>query len=83
MQFCQGRLRCLNFRRTQSGLLRQLCAVQTRYHLPLELMYTAVPLIMVLVLFWYRWLAIGVAINVAILIALLWAHWPPASQVGS
>jgi len=27
--------------------------IQTRYHLPLELMYTAVPLIMVLVLFWY------------------------------
>ena len=27
--------------------------VQTRYHLPLELMYTAVPIIMVLVLFWY------------------------------
>lgn len=27
--------------------------IQTRYHLPLELMYTAVPLIMVMVLFYY------------------------------
>ncbi|WP_369374294.1 cytochrome c oxidase subunit II [Promicromonospora sp. Populi] len=27
--------------------------IQTRFHLPLELMYTAVPIIMVLVLFWY------------------------------
>ncbi|MGO1242428.1 MAG: cytochrome c oxidase subunit II, partial [Cellulosimicrobium funkei] len=27
--------------------------VQTRYHLPLEIMYTAVPILMVLVLFFY------------------------------
>lgn len=27
--------------------------VQTRYHLPLEIMYTAVPIVMVLVLFYY------------------------------
>ena len=31
----------------------QQLPVQTRYHLPLEVMYTAVPIIMVLVLFWY------------------------------
>lgn len=33
--------------------------------------------------FWYRGLIVGAAIDVAILIALWWLHWPPTSAVGS
>lgn len=39
--------------------------------------------LLLLALFWNRGLIVGAAIDLAILIALLWAHWPPASRVGS
>lgn len=39
--------------------------------------------LLVLGLLWNRGLVVGIAVDVAILIALLWAHWPSASQVGS
>jgi hypothetical protein len=38
--------------------------------------------IVLFVLFWHRWLWIGLLLNAAILVALLWASWPPASTIG-
>ncbi|MFC1997040.1 hypothetical protein ACFLXI_05465 [Chloroflexota bacterium] len=36
-----------------------------------------------LVLFWHAWLPVGVLIDIAILVALIWADWPPADMIGS
>ena len=44
---------------------------------------SSVASLLLMALFWYRGLVVGAAIDTAILIALLVAHWPPASQVGS
>jgi hypothetical protein len=33
-------------------------------------------------LFWHRWLWIGTLLNAAIIVALVWASWPPASALG-
>jgi hypothetical protein len=38
---------------------------------------------LLLVLFWHRWLPVGVVINIGILVALLWAQWPPEALIGS
>ncbi len=38
--------------------------------------------IVLFVLYWHRWLWIGLLLNAAILVALLWASWPPASTIG-
>ena len=40
-------------------------------------------LILLLVLFWHPWLIVGVLIDVATLVALLWANWPSAELIGS
>lgn len=34
----------------------------------------------VMVIFWHRWLAFGVSIDLVILAALLWLGWPPGSR---
>ena len=34
-------------------------------------------------LYWHPYLALGVGLNVAILVALLWANWPTQEMVGS
>lgn len=39
--------------------------------------------LVLLILFWHPWLPVGVLIDIAILIALLWAKWPPISLIGS
>ncbi len=39
--------------------------------------------LLLLILFWHPWLPIGVLINVAVLVTLLWAKWPPQTLVGS
>jgi hypothetical protein len=39
--------------------------------------------LLLLILFWHTWLFVGVLIDVAILIALLWANWPSAELIGS
>jgi hypothetical protein len=44
---------------------------------------SALDSLLLLVLFWHPLLAVGVLLNVAILIALLWAKWPPAELMGS
>jgi len=36
-----------------------------------------------LIIFWHPWLPVGVLIDVGVLIALLWAKWPPAAMIGS
>lgn len=33
-------------------------------------------------LYWHIWLWIGVLLNAAVLVALLWANWPPESTIG-
>ena len=38
--------------------------------------------LILLILFWHPWLPVGVLIDVGILIALLWAKWPPADLMG-
>jgi len=35
------------------------------------------------VLFWHRYFIVAPLLDVAILVALLWAHWPPEPLVGS
>ncbi len=39
--------------------------------------------LLLLILFWHPWLPVGVLIDIGILIALLWAKWPPISLIGS
>ena len=36
-----------------------------------------------LILFWHPWLPVGVLIDIAILIALILAKWPPANLISS
>ena len=38
---------------------------------------------LLLILFWHRWLPLGVLINIGTLIALLWVKWPPPGLFGS
>jgi hypothetical protein len=44
---------------------------------------SALDSLLLLILSWHRLLEVGVLLNVAILVALLWARWPPAELVGS
>src|SRR5918998_647004 len=44
---------------------------------------SALDSLLLLILFWHRLFEVGVLLNVAILVALLWAGWPPADLVGS
>jgi len=39
--------------------------------------------LVLLILFWHPWLPVGVLIDIGILIALLWAKWPPVDMIGS
>jgi hypothetical protein len=39
--------------------------------------------LLLLILFWHPWLPVGVLIDVAILLSIIWAKWPPANLVGS
>lgn len=36
-----------------------------------------------LILFWHPWLILGVLIDIALLITLLWAQWPTTNMFGS
>ena len=38
--------------------------------------------LLLLVLFWHSWLPIGVMIDIATLVALLWAKWPSTDLIG-
>jgi hypothetical protein len=44
---------------------------------------SAIMSLLLLFLFWHPWLPVGVLINVATLIALVWAKWPPIDMIGS
>jgi hypothetical protein len=33
--------------------------------------------LLLLIIFWHLWLVVGVLIDIGILVALLWAKWPP------
>jgi hypothetical protein len=44
---------------------------------------SALDSLLLLILYWHRLLEVGVLLNVAILVALLWVGWPPAELVGS
>jgi len=35
------------------------------------------------ILFWHPWLIVGAALDVAILVSLLWANWPATDVVGA
>ena len=39
--------------------------------------------LLLLVLFWHSWLIVGMLIDVALLIALLWVNWPSLELIGS
>jgi len=39
--------------------------------------------LLLLILFWHPWLIIGVLIDIAVLITLLWAKWPTVEMIGS
>jgi len=39
--------------------------------------------LVLLIVFWHPWLPVGVLIDIAILVALLWAKWPPVDMLGS
>ena len=39
--------------------------------------------LLLLILFWHPWLPVGVLIDVAILLSIIWAKWPPANLIGS
>lgn len=35
------------------------------------------------VLFWHPWLVVGAALDVAIMVLLLWVHWPSTDAIGA
>jgi hypothetical protein len=37
---------------------------------------------LLLIFFWHSWLILGLLLDVAILVSLLWLRWPPASLIG-
>ncbi len=39
--------------------------------------------LLLIVLYWHPWFVVGPLLDVGILVALLWAHWPPETLVGS
>jgi hypothetical protein len=39
--------------------------------------------LLLLISFWHPWLPVGVLIDMAILVALIWAKWPPSELIGS
>jgi len=39
--------------------------------------------LLLLILFWHPWLIMGVLIDIGLLLALLWAKWPPVTMIGS
>ena len=39
--------------------------------------FSACVSLLLLILFWHTWLVVGVLIDIGILVALLWAKWPP------
>ena len=39
--------------------------------------------LLLLLLFWHPWLPVGMLIDIGILVALLWAEWPPVTVIGS
>ena len=39
--------------------------------------FSACVSLLLLILFWHTWLVLGVLIDIGILVALLWAKWPP------
>ncbi|MBE9473475.1 MAG: hypothetical protein IMY85_01190 [Chloroflexi bacterium] len=39
--------------------------------------------LLLLILFWYPWLIVGVLIDIGILIALVWAKWQSVELIGS
>lgn len=43
---------------------------------------SAIISLLLLVLFWHTWLILGVLIDLAIIISLQWAKWPPAGMLG-
>jgi len=43
---------------------------------------SAVISLVLLVLFWHAWLIVGVLIDLAIIISLVWANWPSAELTG-
>ena len=39
--------------------------------------------LLLLITFWHPWVGVGVLIDTAILVALLWLDWPPVELIGS
>jgi hypothetical protein len=39
--------------------------------------------IILIVSFWHNWFVVGPLLDTAIVVALLWLHWPPADVIGS
>ncbi len=44
---------------------------------------TSVVSLVLIVAYWNRYLPVGVAVNVGIIIALTWAHWPAEEMLGA
>ena len=44
---------------------------------------SAIVSLLLLIIFWHPWLPVGVLIDLSLLIALLWAKWPPVDLIGS
>ncbi len=39
--------------------------------------------LVLLVVFWHPWLIFGIALDLGMLVSILWAHWPTSSMIGS
>jgi hypothetical protein len=59
-----------------AGLAAAGFIVSQAWWLPLTVVASGASLLL-LVLFWHPWLVLGVVIDVAFLVALLWFHWQP------
>jgi hypothetical protein len=65
-----------------SGLAAGGIVVPQGWGLPLTVA-SAIASLLLLLIFWHTWLVLGVAIDIALLFALLWLGWKPFDTVGA
>jgi hypothetical protein len=63
-----------------TGLAATGIIVPPQWGLPLTVV-SSIASLLLLVCFWHTWLVLGVAIDVALLVALLWLGWQPFSSL--
>jgi len=65
-----------------AGLAATGIIIPPQWGLPLTVV-SSIASLLLLLCFWHTWLVLGVAIDMGLLVALLWLGWQPFSPVGA